>query len=706
MAIEDTSVNVATQMNPRVLENASGQTYLNQSSKLTVDPTSQILDKDWAKDAFLVNRDDLDPIDIANRSFSSAYFKFTDSSIGGNKHINPKPQFTRYSDIRVPGVLSTRYPTTQVSNYEGKLGMGRYYSEALDDHAQVVYMRFGVPEFNSLTTFFTGFYDVGAARLAKTGRANDLFFSAGEAVGNVIGVIAMVTAWPLVLMVAAGKLYRIMFNQDTSKFYYFKPTMMSYWGAVNGIVNRIGVYKGLIPSLSKSGLPNTNDDQKINDVFKVDSQMLQTLSNLMPDVFTTDKVTVNNDGAINPGKASGGIDVYAVAGRSQRYAQQLEAEHFEQFNNESNTDFFGYVKKVAQTKLATPSGEHSYLNRLYNFLHSESGSVEDSSKESVESSSMRNSDGTKKKYPDKFFNYLESEFNDGSQFACFRVDYTGPVSESFSNAVGENALASQINSQASSARSTSFSFAGGNVNAVIGAAIDTVKGVVSGALDSLNLSGLMTLAGAAFADIPKNWESSTANLTRSTYTMHLTSPYGNTISQMTNIYIPLAMILAGTLPLSTGKQSWTSPFLCQLFDQGRSQTRLGMIDSLTITRGTGNLGFNKNNNAMDIEITFTVVDMSSIMHMPISKGMLSNGDSIFDDDTVFTDYMASLAGLGVKEQFYKVPKAMLKLANSQRNLQSLTSPAMWAMFVHEKTPLGMLDIFYKGSSGLSASVGK
>jgi hypothetical protein len=183
--------------------------------------------------------------------------------------------------------------------------------------------------------------------------------------------------------------------------------------------------------------------------------------------------------------------------------------------------------------------------------------------------------------------------------------------------------------------------------------------------------------------------------------MQLISPYGNVVSQMNNIYIPLAMILAGGLPLSTGKQSYTSPFICQLFDQGRYQTRLGIIDSISITRGTSNLSFNKNKNAMAIDVTFSIMELSSIIHLPISKGYGGSQEGIFDDENYFSDYMAMLGSLGLWEQFYTFPKAMLRLAKATRSLEKLKSPAMWAMYLHERTPVGMLDVLYKGSNTIS-----
>jgi len=246
---------------------------------------------------------------------------------------------------------------------------------------------------------------------------------------------------------------------------------------------------------------------------------------------------------------------------------------------------------------------------------------------------------------------MKAIFKDGAEFATFRVDHTGSVEESFQSSTGETDIAQKFNSASAQGRAAKFSLFGGNID---GGPIDAVKNglgsIIEGGISGIPFIGstimpaLKAGAGAAYADIPEYWQNSSASMPRMSYTMQLVAPYGNPLSQMINIYIPLCMILAGALPLSTGKQSYTSPFLCQVFDQGRCQTRLGIIDSLQITRGVSNLGFNKKKQAMAIDVSFTVKDLSTVLHMPIATGFaLDPLEGIFDEDTIFTDYISVLA---------------------------------------------------------------
>jgi hypothetical protein len=79
--------------------------------------------------------------------------------------------------------------------------MGHYYSEAFDDSKQVIHMRFGKPEYNSMISFFTGFFDNDVAQLARTGSVvQDFTYLIGRAVGLVINIIF----WPLLLAHSVG----------------------------------------------------------------------------------------------------------------------------------------------------------------------------------------------------------------------------------------------------------------------------------------------------------------------------------------------------------------------------------------------------------------------------------------------------------------------------------------------------------------------
>lgn len=306
--------------------------------------------------------------------------------------------------------------------------------------------------------------------------------------------------------------------------------------------------------------------------------------------------------------------------------------------------------------------------------------------------------------------FLEAERHDGAGWITFRVDYGGSVAESFSNSARESDIASTVNSASNTAKSSRFTFMDGNfTDGMLGNIVGAAQSIINGTLEGLNMSGLAVFAGAAFVDIPKHWDSSSCSLPRSDYTIELRSPYGNTLSRFQNLIVPLCMLLAGTLPLSTGPASFTSPFLCEMYAQGRSQIRLGIIDSLSITRGVGNCGFTKNNEPLGIDISFSVLDLSSIMHMPITPGnspldIITNlgrdtAARLIAEDSIFNDYMSVLSSLNMAEQVYvsdKFKRNWNKLSADWNEWFSVAHTANWA--IGATTPGKILAAFARGTT--------
>lgn len=689
-------------MNPRIIENDNNDILTNPRDAGTTASTVPIaLDRDWVKHAFLISDLSLgNKSDIVNRYWSSASAKFTDTRLGANIGINSRPQFTRYSDIREQGRLSGRNEVS-INSTKGNFGLGRYYSEAIDDPSQTIYLRFGVPQFNSLTNFLTRAFDSDQTTMARTGRAPSIFYD----LGRVAGTLAAVIAFPAIaLTIVAGKAISAFFSRPTSKFYTMKPTMHLYWSTVNMLVNTLAINRGIFPKIlssdaAKSVGINVSEADKLGQPFKLDNEYLAAISNLMPDIFTKDNY----------------FDIYALANKAQRLANQLFAEDFKKLNEGTSTDYTGYLKKDLSGNGSHPtyiSDENNNaslaarINKIFMF-----GYYDDKKSTGISEIDPRinpddpeGKEKTDTSWFQDFVTNLDGEFRDGSAYAVFKVDHTGSVTESFSNSTVESDLSQKLNSTSSQVRQARFSFADGNIvggdGGILSTVLGSVKDVVMGALDgaTFGFSNLLTgLAGSGYIDIPNNWQSSSAQLPRSSYSMQLISPYGNPISIIQNIDIPLCMILAGALPLSTGKQSYTSPFLCQVFDRGRCQKRLAMIESLSINRGVSNLPFNLKGTALAIDVEFTIVDLSSIMHMPVSTGKLFQTDMTLDEDNILADYLAVLAGQDMYTQMYPMAKAKLTLAKRIMSVNKLTSPAYWSSMFHESATSGTLQYLTLGS---------
>ncbi len=673
---------------------------------------------DWLRQSFLSNYRPAPKqtifIDNRRRYFRHVDYKFTDTSLGGNFPANNPPQFTRYADIRRSGRLSSSrqaFSSASGNNSNTSVtadqmhmikpppfdygnGMGRYYSEAIDDNRILVYMAFGQPQFNSLTGFFTGFYNADASMMARRGRSNGLFFSLGKALG-------VITTLPIMPVLLGANAVKFLAQKPASKFSFLKESMPLYWTAVNTIVNSMAVNMGLIPrAFGEADLfAYDGDKSKIQPTQEFLNAYSAQYAEMFPGLFYK----------------NGGIDIYNFMNRVNRIAtkqydemyQQLTAggddpeaiikNYFEKGTIEPQPMAHAQVAEMSDGSLNVISGLEGYLN---SYLKSEMGSPITATKEgggggtgAVENmgraTASYNSDGSFFGKVEGYFknlgDHLEAESQDGSRFICFGVDNFGTVGESFQSQTRETDLASRFNSSSSSARNTSISFAGGNIadggvaaliEGAITSATDTLKGFAAG----LQISGLFAYMGEAFVDIPKQWDSSSANFPTMSYSLQLRSPYGNKLALFQNLYVPLALLLAGALPLSSGTHAYNSPFCCSLFCKGAAQTRYGIIDQLNIRRGVGNVGWTDEGEPLGIDIDFTVVDLSSIMHMPIvANNPINPASGIFDEDSSFNDYMAVLSAMGLNDQVQPFRRLGLAVTRKMVSYRQYLSPAKLAL---------------------------
>lgn len=626
------------------------------------------------------------------RTYNEGRYSIYDTSPGGNRSINPAPQFCPATDPREPSMAA------------GSLGMGGFYAESTDKHAQRISMQFGKPEFNSLTNFFASFYDRGMGKLVATGEASSGIFSSYGA-GKVLGTLVTL---PFQAYFGLNYLYQrvksTLTGRPYSKFYYLNPTMSLYWNAVTLMLNQITATMNLTHGYGPDQLEG--NQSVTGNVQSARAQVnWSDLASILPDVIR--------------GDSHASLDVFNIATRAQRLADQYHRT-IEQLSQDSPTvDVLAErIREYVKNNKLSYSGENEstldeYMN---NYITTPAGQPKDTPATVPNAKDTPTPSGGAQAELDAMGNpqirdvvrkkeaglkeSLGAELRNGSAFATFTVQATGPQSESVTNSAKQTGIAEKVNSLSTSARDLRVNFANGNISdGPVGEAIETVVGGVKsffgGALDSIGFSGLSVLGGATLVDIPKVFDKSSMEMPSTTYTMYLGSHSGHPLSIVLEQYLPLMMLLAGALPQSTGPSSYGPPFYVRLHSQGRDDIKLGLIDSIQIERGVGNVGWTVDNLPAATKVTFTVLNLNEIIHMPLTENLTSSaiGFSAFDEDTALSDYLAALSGISLAQQFYLRPRLDLAWARTQADWRSLFSTSGAAQYLSATSPGQVVGAF-------------
>lgn len=707
------------------------------------DALSQAVDSGWLKSTFIIKDSDIiSGNEYAkyirkNRYYSTADFKFASTMPGMNMAVNPKPQFTRYCDPRSKGKLKGR-PDVNVgtTGHPNGLGMGHYYSEAIDDNQQRIFLRFGVPKYMPLLLWISKSFDIDKVVLHNRGIITSTLIEA-------VGVIAKFFAIASAPLLAIGMFAVNVYTQN-SRFYSVKDTMYTYWATVENILNQMVARRTMVPYLLQDY--SFKLDNTINREQKVTGDFVSSISELIP-------------GVIDP--ETGRISVFAIALRSQAaFNKMLKADFDKNKSTSLSTDFTGYpitADTSHDTYFTNKQGNANFFTKfLFDKAHNllikdnkdneislldASGSTNQSSlidydpaytdkdgkpisldidlndpNSSADKIISSNAQAKKSTF-DKYGEYLLAELTEGGAFAVFNVEHTGSVGESFSNASGSNPIESTFNALSSKSRNLGNLLSSATDIPVVGDAMKIAAGAGAKILSEASFgiaNPLLALAYGVNVTMPKIWESSSATLPRASYKIKLISPYGNSYSQLFNIYLPLAMILAGSLPRSTGNSSYTSPFMCQLFDRGRVNIQLGMIDSVSITRGTSNLAFTRNGHPNAIDIDLSVANMDEVISVDVnSNGIITRlADQLSPDfsDNPLTSYINTITGVDVFTQIYRLPNIRLKLAERMMVLKTLTNPdpSALAAFTVDNIPFAGIakQIFGNNQAALQDLVGR
>jgi len=563
--------------------------------------------------------------------------KARDSSLGGNDAINCYPQFNETDDVAEHPFLSTNPKDTS-----GLSGMGRVYSETYDDQQQVMYMTFGVPQFNNLASFYSNAILGDLARLMNNGvnnTAGNLTYLVGEAIGTFVTL-------PVLPLIFINNILNNIGSTPITKYYDFQSAMPLYYRAVNSMMIHLTVNMGLSYD---TVLAPTGSSQAVTG---------NTGQNLSADEQAAASLATNN-GASTVGLPEMfqdyGFDIYRIMLKKYKY---MSAD----FNPTSvpNSD----TVLLATSTDTSPIVDVSTL--AGNFLSTT-------------------------------ISQFKATFYDASLYVGFRIEKGVDTSESFTNETGESSIAQQINAKAQSARDMNFNLAQGNTGiAGLDAVIKGVGGILSGAADTMGLAATFEniLAGNGLIDFPDVWKSSSTSKNY-TFNVSLRSPYGDPYSILQNLYIPLALLLAGGLPRAIGQSAYTAPFVCRAYCRGMFAVPLGMISHITIKRGADQFGWSTTRLPTCLDISFEIKDLSPAMYVAIGSGSTWEAlMQVFTANSTFQEYLMTLSGMGLADRIGWLRNLRRKATYLLGQVASTKmSPFYWGATLGNTIPARMISQF-------------
>lgn len=249
-------------------------------------------------------------------------------------------------------------------------------------------------------------------------------------------------------------------------------------------------------------------------------------------------------------------------------------------------------------------------------------------------------------------------FKAGSNASVYYVDGLDSMQESFGNSTMESSIANMINGYSDQAKEIKFLLGDAAAVDVITDLAETAEGAFSSTLSGLSsnlLGGLLTDLGSRGIHtvlnggkiiFPKLWEDSTFDRSYS-FDIKLRSPDNDNLSIFFNIFVPYIHLLCMVLPQGFddgNPNAYMTPFLCKAYCKGMFNIDMGLITSLSVTRGA-TAQWNDNGLPTQMDISLTIEDLYSELYLTYGE---SDPRHVLKN-TFMMDFLANMAGINIAD---------------------------------------------------------
>ena len=587
-----------------------------------------------------------------------------DTSLGGNDALNCYYGYNRDDDIAHPFHI-----TTKGGNGTLPVFMGRVYAERINALQSIMYLGFGIPKFNNMSGFWDNFY----SKPLGAGQQEGLWGKMSTFMSWTVGLPfrAIRGCLQYYVLIANGQI-----RAPVTKYYAFQSQMPAYYMQVQSLLVALATNMELIHGVK----PIEQETQKNSAQIASTSQSNNT-SNYAQDLQDTFDWMYGNNGSMDLNFFSLILKKVAYNKRNKSLIEDAKkTEWMESYYQQS------IRKDVRQASATSHVGAVSGAAKV--------GVQVAKDQENMWFAAMgigKSSKGSKPSSQNGLFTYAESDVNPFAKvfkyaaqeefmFIGFRVERGTNASDSIATTTQPSPVQTKINSLLYKFREGQFTLMDNTKN---GGILSTLSGILGSAADSMgSILGVGHLAAAASgfsnADIPEIWEDTRFSRSYS-FNMEFVAGYGNPLSIFQDIYVPLCALLAGALPRSTGISTYTSPFYVHAYCRGKFSIPMGMIDSISIDRGSSTHGWSHVHLPLSLNVSFTIKDLTPstpLSMIPIGfKGEIQTiMDALATADTSLNQYLMVLAGLGPREILTPQIQIAARLAESLAIFNDTFSP--------------------------------
>lgn len=306
------------------------------------------------------------------------------------------------------------------------------------------------------------------------------------------------------------------------------------------------------------------------------------------------------------------------------------------------------------------------------------------------------------------------KYTSTSQYVSFYLESENSIQESFSNSTTTSQLVDTINGYSDAAKELQFlqsELFGKTFTPADKASYDKTlnefksmskKWLKNNSLIEKLGKGALTIASGGKLLFPEIWNDS--NYSKSyDISIKLRTPDCDKLSWYLNICVPLMHLIALAAPRQLDANGYTSPFLIRAWYKGLFNVDMGMIDSLTITKGRES-AWTADGLPTEIDISISIKDLYQAMFISgFSTGNNSFAGIIGGKDakyilknTAMMDYLASTCGIDVnKAEIKRTIEMFLILYKNNITMR----PSMWGSTIQQDI-LTIMNSAYRSLYGL------